>query len=42
MTRDSIVDAANFAAVVAGAFFVRNLIAMIGLASITFFALFSV
>lgn len=42
MTRESIADAASFTVVVTGAFFVRNAVAMIGLASITLFALLSV
>lgn len=42
MTRETVLDTATFAALVAGAFIVRNAIAIIGLASLAFFAFFSV
>ncbi|MGD9924920.1 MAG: hypothetical protein AB7V13_26240 [Pseudorhodoplanes sp.] len=42
MTRTTAFQSASFAAIVAGAFLVRNAVAMIGLASVTLFALFSV
>lgn len=40
-TRETIADTASFTAVVTGAFFVRNAVALIGLGAITLFALLS-
>jgi hypothetical protein len=41
MTRDSIADAATFAAIVTGAFVVRNALVIGGLASFLVFGFFS-